>query len=145
MFEMLHCSRYKAILSSIFPCSGLCCPHKANLLEAWCKHTINDRLKLSLSMWSIEYHSRNLHKLCIYQVREYLPGGGKVHLKCSNKKLVKANFALLKQKRFVMLMWYQARWFGRRIKIRWGEADSTCVAASTRFNVGDRFSTPKEA
>jgi len=41
---------------------------------------------------------------------------GKVHLKCSNKKLVKANFACMRQKRFDMFMRYQACWFGGSIK-----------------------------
>ena len=41
-------------------------------------------------------HSKNLDRFCIYQVRgEGLSGGGKVHLKCSNNKLVKDNFANL--------------------------------------------------
>jgi len=53
----------------------------------------------------------------MYQVRGGLPGAGKEHLKCSNKKLVKASFACLRQKkRFYMSMWYQVRWFGRSIK-----------------------------
>ena len=45
-----------------------------------------------------------------------LPGADKVHLKCSNKKLVKDIFASLRQIRFDKFMWCQARWFGRSIK-----------------------------
>ena len=29
-------------------CSGLFCPNKANVFEAWCRHTKNDRFKVSL-------------------------------------------------------------------------------------------------
>jgi len=41
---------------------------------------------------------------------------GKVHSKFSDKKLDKANFACLPQKRFNVFAWYQAHWFGRSIK-----------------------------
>jgi len=37
-------------------------------------------------------------------------------MKCSTREIVKANFVCLRQKRFDMMMWYQACWFGRSIK-----------------------------
>jgi len=37
-------------------------------------------------------------------------------MKCSNKEQVKGNFAYLREKRFDMMMWCQACWFGRSIK-----------------------------
>jgi len=46
----------------------------------------------------------------------WLPGAGKLHLKCSNKNFVTANFTCRRQKRFDIFMWYQAGWFGRPIK-----------------------------
>jgi len=46
--------------------------------------------------------SQNLQKLSIYEVRGGLPGAGKVHLKCSNKDLVKAHFA--SQRKNVLIM-----------------------------------------
>ena len=56
------------------PCSGLFCPYMANELEAWWKHTTNDRFKVSLPiadcfMWSFMQDSQNLHTFCIYEVR----------------------------------------------------------------------------
>jgi len=36
-----------------------------------------------------------------------VPGAGKVHLKCSNKKLVKDDFASRRHIRFDMFMWCQ--------------------------------------
>jgi len=45
-----------------------------------------------------------------------LSGVGRVHLVCSNKKLVKANFGCRWQKRFGKSMWQQARWFDRSIQ-----------------------------
>ena len=101
-------------LSCGWPCSGLFCLYMANEIEAWCNHTKNDRFKVSLPIdyffeRSVEQHYQNLHKLCTYQVRGGVPGADKVHLKFSDKHSVKTNFSSRRQKRFDILIWYQAR------------------------------------
>ena len=84
------------------------------------RHTKNDRFKISLptaeflcGLWGIIL---KISISFVYIKLRGVPRAGKVHLKCSNKKLVKANFACMRQKRFDVFIWYQARWCGRSIK-----------------------------
>jgi len=63
-----------------------------------------------------------------------LPGAGKVHLKCSNKKLVKANFANQRQIRFDTLSCAKCVGMADQSKHSWREAELTRVKI-TQFNV----------
>jgi len=96
-----------------------------------CNHAKNYRFKMTRPVADFfKGLSSSFLKICIsfvMYISSYggvLPEADKVHLKCSKKNLVKFNFASRRQKHFDLLMWCQARWFGRSIKRHWGEADS---------------------
>ena len=102
--------------------------------------------------------SSSILNICIRFVHMRLGGllgAGKVHLKCCIKKLIKDNFASLRQIRFNMFMWCQASWFGRSTKafLTRSRADPrnsvqrsliACQMPSTR-NLSSVFSLGKEA